>query len=263
MLILLPPSESKSVPALGLDPSLSFEELAPVRAMVMKALIRMSSGDPAHASKALGLGRTQLDQLALNAGLGSARCGTAIDLYSGVVYEALSAHTLTAKQRDRLNEHTAISSALLGLVRPLDAIPAYRLSAGSKVSGLPSLPSLWREPVGRIIAESSGPILDLRSHAYASLAPIPRDVVERAIAVRVLQEQDGKRTVVSHFNKAAKGALVRALVKRGAMPGTTAKLLQHLTTLGYKWELQERPGNPALLDIITHYTPGKVSTPRR
>ena len=35
------------------------------------------------------------------------------------------------------------------------------------------------------------------------------------VTVRVLHEVDGKRQVVSHFNKATKGRLVRALLEDG------------------------------------------------
>jgi len=263
MLILLPPSESKSVPIDQLAPSLSFDELTSVRQRVSRALIKMSSGNPARASKALGLGHTQWDQLQLNADLATAACGPAIDVYSGVVFEALGADTMTAKQRERLHEHVAIVSGLYGLVRPLDSIAPYRLSASSKVTGLPTLQSLWRKPIAQILAGSRGPILDLRSQAYVALAPIPRECASRSISVRVLQEQDGKRSVVSHFNKATKGSLVRALVRRGAMAESIPLLLEQLSALEYEWELQEQPNAAARLDIITHYTPGKVSTPRK
>jgi len=263
MLILLPPSETKSRPQGQAAASLSFPELTSTRLRIMNALVRMSSGNPQRAGKALGLGHTQLDQLQLNIELHGAPCAPAIEVYTGVLYEALDGNGLTSLQRERLNEHTAIASALHGLVRPLDSIPAYRLSAGARLTSLPSLPSLWHEPVGHVIEASTGPILDLRSQSYANLAPIPPTAASRAITVRVLQEQNGKRIVVSHFNKATKGGLVRDLVRQRTMPTSTAALLRSLTSFGYQWELQERAGQPSLLDIITHYTPGKVSTPRR
>ena len=47
--------------------------------------------------------------------------------------------------------------------------------------------------------------------------------------MRVLHESDGKRTVVSHFNKATKGRIVRALLEDGANPRTPAALADVLT----------------------------------
>ncbi|MDO8731856.1 MAG: peroxide stress protein YaaA [Actinomycetota bacterium] len=263
MLILLPPSEAKSAPVTSLPSALSFDELSAVRQRVRRALIKMSSGNQARASKALGLGHTQLDQLAMNAKLDTAACGPAIDVYSGVVFEALAADSMTLIQRKRMHDHVVIATGLYGLVRPLDSIAPYRLSANSKVTGLPTLPSLWRKPIARILESSGGPILDLRSQAYVTLAPIPRDCLSRSISVRVLQEQDGKRSVVSHFNKATKGALVGALIRKGELPASLPVLLKQLRVLGYECELQELPNAAARLDIITHYTPGKVSTSRK
>ncbi|MDO9484453.1 MAG: peroxide stress protein YaaA, partial [Actinomycetota bacterium] len=195
--------------------------------------------------------------------LETAACGTAGDTYTGVIYEAKSPQIITAVQRTRLHEHVAIASGLYGLVRPLDAIAPYRLSAGSRITGLPPLQSLWSKPIAGILEDSQGPILDMRSQAYVSLAPIPRVCAPRTVAVRVLQEHDGKRTVVSHFNKAAKGSLVGALIRNGPLASSIPALMQQLSALGYEWEADEQPNSSVRLDIITHYTPGKVSTPRR
>ena len=57
----------------------------------------------------------------------------------------------------------------------------------------------------------------------------------------MLHEVGTKRTVVSHFNKATKGRLVRALLESGATPGTPARLADTITDLGWKVELGE-PG---------------------
>ena len=54
-------------------------------------------------------------------------------------------------------------------------------------------------------------VVDLRSGAYANLARAPG-----AVHVRVLRDEKGKRTVVSHDNKWTKGRLARALCTEGA-----------------------------------------------
>jgi cytoplasmic iron level regulating protein YaaA (DUF328/UPF0246 family) len=54
-------------------------------------------------------------------------------------------------------------------------------------------------------------VIDLRSGTYAALARVPR-----AVEVRVLREAEGRRTVVSHDNKYAKGLLARVLCESGA-----------------------------------------------
>jgi cytoplasmic iron level regulating protein YaaA (DUF328/UPF0246 family) len=67
--------------------------------------------------------------------------------------------------------------------------------------------------------------------------------------VRILQEMKGKRQVVSHFNKATKGRIVRALLEEGANPRTPARLAEALRDLG--WLVEETPAKGALqLDVV-------------
>lgn len=74
--------------------------------------------------------------------------------------------------------------------------------------------------------------------------------------MRVLHSQmvDGveKRSVVSHFNKATKGRLVRDLLLAGAVPGSPAELVEALRELGYAVEAQEpgKPAKPWSLDVV-------------
>jgi cytoplasmic iron level regulating protein YaaA (DUF328/UPF0246 family) len=252
MLILLPPSEGKSAPLSGdTNQQLSFPELHSTRSQVRKALIKMCKGDPELAAKNLGLGVTQLDEVFANTHLNKATCGPAIDVYTGVLYEALDAASLKAKDRDKLNDSVAISSALFGLVRPLDLIPAYRLSGNSILADSPRLPQVWREQVSAVIAATAGPIIDLRSQTYVALGPIPAQCDERALVIRVLFEKNGKRSVVSHFNKATKGELARALILSGPIPKSTDQFLKRLSEIGYEWELDESKAGPGRLDVIT------------
>jgi hypothetical protein len=51
--------------------------------------------------------------------------------------------------------------------------------------------------------------------------------------------------VVSHFNKATKGRIVRALLEAGAAPRTPAKLAEALRDLG--WTVEEDGGR---LDVV-------------
>src|SRR5690606_2159642 len=106
VLILLPPSEGKTAPARGkplnLD-SLSFPQLDDTRRSVLDDLIALCRGDQAQAAQALGLGATQLDLVARNAGLMEASTARADAVYTGVLYDALDFATLStaAKRRAR------------------------------------------------------------------------------------------------------------------------------------------------------------------
>lgn len=96
-------------------------------------------------------------------------------------------------------------------------------------------------------AAGDGLVLDLRSSAYTAAWKPKGEVASRTASVRVLQSQivDGveKRSVVSHFNKATKGRLVRDLLVAGARPEDPARLVEALRDLGYVVEA-EAPRGP-------------------
>ncbi len=95
-----------------------------------------------------------------------------------------------------------------------------------------------------------GLLVDLRSGTYAAFWRPPADLARRVATVRVLHESDGRRTVVSHFNKATKGRLVRALLEDGRNPRTPAALAHALRDLG--WHVEEAPPGPrgTQLDVV-------------
>ncbi|MCW2961792.1 MAG: hypothetical protein JWM25_1896 [Thermoleophilia bacterium] len=211
MLILLPPSETKADGGAGapldLD-ALGWQELSAPRARVTKALVQLAAR-PKAASKALGLGPTQADELERNVQLLDAPTMPAIERYTGVLYDSLDIGSLEGDEGERARRRIAISSALFGLVRATDPIPAYRLSGGTKLPRIGGLAPVWKPRLVPLLEQVAARelVVDLRSGAYQSLAP-----ARGAVTVRVLNERaDGGRSVVSHFNKATKGRIARVL----------------------------------------------------
>lgn len=253
MLILLPPSEGKTTPRTGRKlalSALSFPELNESRQRTINALTTLCA-KPAKARTALGLGPTQDHLLELNTALESAPTAPAIEVYTGVLYEALDFASLPSRAQSRAAERMAIASALFGLLRPSDHIPAYRLSADNQLNGLPPLQEMWRESVSEIIANVPGVIVDMRSGAYVKLGPLTPSVHDRAVTVRVLMEKGGKRTTVSHHNKATKGLIARSLLTSGKTPRTIDALESHLAQTGFRTELNDGPrGQAGFLDVI-------------
>lgn len=218
MLVLLPPSETKSDGGRGgpLDlGSLSLPGLTPIRAQLLDAVEKLAA-DPATAASVLGLGKSAEAEIARNAAVRTSATRPALERYTGVLYDALDARTFTRAQKAKALNRLAVGSALFGVVRAGDPIPAYRLSGGTRLPGLPTLPALWKDALTpALLAEAAGGlIVDLRSGSYQALGPVPG-----AVTATVLTEQpDGSRTVVSHFNKHHKGLLARALVLTRADP---------------------------------------------
>jgi cytoplasmic iron level regulating protein YaaA (DUF328/UPF0246 family) len=243
VLILLPPSEGKSAPRRGkaLDVSaLSFTLLTEPRQTVLSALVDLcTTQPPERAAEVLGLGRTQTDLVEYDAALETASTARADTVYTGVLYEALDAGSLTPAARRRATSWLAIASGLFGLVRASDRIPAYRLSPQVSLPGLGTVSQHWAAHLGPTVDEARGRglVLDLRSGAYLPFWR-PGRADDRVVSLRVLHDINGKRSVVSHFNKATKGRLVRALLEDGSAAGSVPRLVEQLRDLGWVVEQQ-------------------------
>ena len=98
-------------------------------------------------------------------------------------------------------------------------------------------------------ALGEGLLVDLRSGTYAAFWR-PDEVAARTATVRVLHEVQGVRKVVSHFNKATKGRIVRALMESGAAPRTPARLADALRDLGWAVEVGAPGKKGTQLDVV-------------
>ncbi|MGP4018200.1 peroxide stress protein YaaA [Saccharopolyspora sp. 5N708] len=234
MLVLLPPSETKAVggagAALNLD-ALSHPELTSTRRKLIEALSTLADDVPASLIT-LGLSEHQVAEVERNAELWDSPTAAALERYTGVLYDALDVRSLSAAERNRADDRLAVASALFGLVRGGDPIPAYRLSGGNSLPGLGTLRSVWRPVLEPVLAAADELLVDLRSGAYAALARCPN-----AVEVRVLSEDaTGRRKVVSHHNKSHKGKLARALAQSDAEPAEVEDVLDVARDAGLRIE---------------------------
>lgn len=246
MLILLPPSETKSDG--GADAPLdlarlSLPELTPLRRKLLDAVVDLAADETA-SSAALGLGPTQTQEIERNAALWTSPTAPALDRYTGVLYDALDARSFTRAGRARAASRLWIGSALFGAVRAVDPIPYYRLSGGSTLPGFGTLRAHWKpELTAAIEAVAGGLVVDLRSGTYQQLGPVPE-----AVTATVLTEKaDGSRSVVSHFNKHHKGLLARALTLTTAEPKDVKAVARVASKAGLRVEV----ASPTELVVIT------------
>ncbi|HEX5114558.1 MAG TPA: peroxide stress protein YaaA [Pseudonocardiaceae bacterium] len=240
MLILLPPSETKAGGGVGspldLD-RLSFPDLNPVRRKLTAALVELAGDVPASRA-ALGLSDRQDAEIDRNAVLFDSPTMPALHRYTGVLYDALDAGSLTTAERRRAGGRLAVASALFGVVRATDPIPAYRCSGGSLLPGVGPLGAVWRPALEPVLGEVADLVVDLRSGTYATLARLPG-----AVTVRVVTDQG---LAVSHLNKAHKGLLARALAVAPREPGTVTGLVRVAARAG----LTLRRTGPAALELV-------------
>nr|WP_240940031.1 peroxide stress protein YaaA [Planosporangium flavigriseum] len=266
---MLPPSEGKAAPGSG-DPldvaSLSLPGLTRARERVLESLVTLcAQADPDQARTVLGLSPGQAGEVLRNARLWEAPAAPAGEIYTGVLYDALDLASLSAPAYDLVARSALVFSGLWGAVRLGDRIPAYRCSVGVKLPEVGALGAYWKRAMAEALpkalpkalpaAACDGLVLDLRSSAYVPMWTPRGAAAGRAAVVRVMHERvvNGvpKRSVVSHFNKATKGRLVRDLAMAGAEPGTPAELVAALRDL--KYTVEERTaaaGGPRQLDVV-------------
>lgn len=248
MLILLPPSETKR-PGGARRPfdaaRLALPGLAAQRNAVADALVALSA-DPVASTRVLGLGATQQGEIAVNAALRTSPTMPAADRYTGVLYEALDAASLDLPSRRWLSRHVLIHSAPFGLVGALDPIPAYRLGASASLPGLPALRRVWAVAVTDALADAAPRfVLDLRSEAYVALGPVPASVA--SVYVRIVAGGEGGAVrALNHFNKHAKGALVRRLAAQRPRLGSRVAFEAWADAAG----LRVRAGAPGELELF-------------
>jgi uncharacterized protein len=246
VLILLPPSESKTGRARGrsLDWStLSFPGLTDARREVASALAKVSAHDD--AAHLLGVSPGLADEIARNTMLMQAPTLPAARVYTGVLYDALGYPTLDAAARRRANRWLVVVSALYGAVRPTDAITPYRLSMAVNLPGTGPLAAAWRGPLAEVLPDAvgRGVVVDCRSSTYAAAWTPQGDLADRWVRVRV--------PGATHLAKHTRGLVARHLCEVGR---DVRRVDQLRSVLEDAFEVvltpPARPGRPWLLDAL-------------
>lgn len=245
MLILLPPSESKSNRRRGrpADPATwSFPQLAGTRERVAAALAQVSAAPDALDVLEVPLGlRAEVDR---NLALATAPSTPAAEVYTGVLYDALDLASLDTAARRRAHRWLVVVSALHGAVRPTDRITAYRLSMGVTLPGVGPLAAAWRPALDAVLPDAVGRsvVVDCRSAAYAAAWRPGRDLAPRWVQVRV--------PGASHMAKHTRGLVARHLCVAGVAPRSVPALAD-VVAGAFGVELHEpvRPGAPWVLDV--------------
>ncbi|MEO7236696.1 MAG: peroxide stress protein YaaA, partial [Lapillicoccus sp.] len=222
MLLLLPPSESKTVPVgrrgrpLDLG-RLSFDTgLGPTRSAVLAALVTAS--ERPDALTVLGVPPTLGPEVARNGRLLMAPTAPAAAVYSGVLYEALDLPSLEPAARRRAYRWVVVCSALFGALRLADRIPAYRLSMKVNLPPLGPLAAVWRGPLAPELHATAGRglVVDARSSTYAAAWAPRGDLASRWVQVAV--------PGATHLAKHTRGLVARHLCRAGVDARTPARL---------------------------------------
>ncbi|MBB3994261.1 hypothetical protein GGR95_001906 [Sulfitobacter undariae] len=142
--------------------------------------------------------------------------------FAGDTYQGLEASSLDADEMTFAQDHLRILSGLYGLLRPLDAMQAYRLEMGSRLKTRrgKNLYEYWGSTISEGLnaqAESTGSdiLINCASQEYFGAVDI------KALKMQVITPQfmedkgDGKGPkIVSFFAKKARGAMARFVVQK-------------------------------------------------
>ena len=233
MLILLPPSETKTRPsevgATVLDlAAMSLPALHEAREEMLRAARRTAAGP--EGGTRLGVPASSPELVGRMLHLAEEPVAPALSVYSGVLYDQLEAGLSPAQDRQVL-----VQSALFGLVdAATDRIPAYRLSASSSLAQLGKAGSWWRARLQPVAAElraaqaggDSPVVIDCRSGAYRSMMPMRGGEGLHVLEVAPVQERGGVRKVISHDAKRYRGLVTQVLLAAPSAPATPEEVAE-------------------------------------
>lgn len=261
MLVLLPPSEGKTDAPAGSPPvdleSLVHPELNPQRLKLIEKLDGLSKISEKRALDALGLSKSQAGEIQRNADLLSKPAAPAADVYTGVLYQYLDLHSLKVAERKRAAERILIQSALWGVVRLEDRIPAYRMGIGASLPRMKGLAAWWKPALAKALP-SDGLVVDMRSGGYAAAW---KPVDGTLLGVRVFVEENGNREVVTHMAKATRGDVARILVEAQDTSDDPNRIAKIVSDAGLRVELVEPAKQSAAwsLDVILDTRVGRLT----
>lgn len=143
----------------------------------------------------------------------------ALEAYTGVVFKYLEARSLDADTWRYAQEHLRITSFLYGLLRPMDAIRAYRLEGGVCLEGMAGdIFAHWRDVLTPMlledVAKAGGALCHLASDEMRRLfhwRTIEAEVEQLYIPEFHLVE-DGKLKTKVVYTKMARGAMTRYIL---------------------------------------------------
>ena len=137
----------------------------------------------------------------------------AINVYIGVLYQALSWSTLSESAKKRAEKSIVIISAKYGAITPLTKIEYYK----EKIDNKAMSPSIAKA----LDALNPKLIVDCRSSTYKTAWHAPN---EKSVEIHVSTVVDGVRKVVTHMSKKTRGEIARMLLQSRSMPNSPEDL---------------------------------------
>lgn len=163
----------------------------------------------------------------------------AILAYNGAVYQKLNARSFNEKEFLYAQQRLRIISTLYGLIRPLDAIKAYRLMFSLKVPGLnaENLYQFWKPVITKALIDDvladDGILINLASEEIFKVidtSKLPENL--KIIQVRFKEHRNDSYKSIQMYSKQSRGNMARYIVTNQIKHPED---IQHFSQDGYEF----------------------------
>ncbi|MFZ6742651.1 peroxide stress protein YaaA [Undibacterium sp. JH2W] len=145
----------------------------------------------------------------------------AVFAFNGDVYEGLDAASLNAPQVKYLQNHLRILSGLYGVLRPLDALQAYRLEMGTSLNNAcgKNLYAFWGDKISLLLSDviqqqKSQTLVNLASDEY--FKAVKPALLGVPVISPVFQDyKNGQYKIISFYAKRARGLMTKYSAQNG------------------------------------------------
>ena len=176
----------------------------------------------------------------------------AIYAFAGDTYTGLAAKSLDRDALDWARGHLRILSGLYGVLRPFDALQAYRLEMGSRLQSARgrSLYDYWGDRIGAALAADAravgaGVVVNCASAEYFGAVDLVALGLPVVTPVFLDSTDDRDAKIISFHAKKARGAMARFILENRV---TDPAGLRDFTTGGYVFQPDHStPDRPVFL----------------
>lgn len=162
--------------------------------------------------------------------------------FDGDVYWGLEAKSMSDDDLAYAQDHLRILSGLYGVLRPLDAMQAYRLEMGTKLATKrgKSLYDFWGSTIAQTLnadmeGHSDQTIVNLASNEYFK-AVDKKTMTHPVITAKFLNVKDGKARALMYYAKYGRGLMARWIMQNRV---DRAEGLKDFNLEGYKLDKKD------------------------
>ena len=135
----------------------------------------------------------------------------ALQLFDGLMYRNIKREKLSKAEQAYLEEHLLITTAFYGVIPAFEPIAPHRLDflMKLKVDGK-SLKTHWQTAYSEAL-EGENLIFSLLSSEFETV--FPKEIREKMVTFKFMEERDGKLKIHSTISKKARGAFLTTLME--------------------------------------------------